>query len=557
MLKVVGLDIGSYSIKAVEITSSLSSYKIDHFYEEVLPLASDSASHLTQEELVFQTMKELFESNKLEADRIVTAMPGQYISSRMLQLPFSDPRKISAALRFQVEDLVPFSLDEMIIDHQILSKNGQGSQVLVVMLQKNKMANFLSQLNRVNIDPRVVDVDSLSLFNLTPHIQVAEDELYGLVDVGHEKTSMCIMEGEKLRMFRTLNLGGKYLTEVLARDLEVSYQKSQKIKHEVSCIASKTGGEDLGLSQEELAIARTFGIASQGLPKDLARTLLAFKSLEKRPIARVYLSGGTSKLKGFAQYLQREMLLPLEFSQISFSDLHISDSIKQHGEIIPQAVAIGLRVVSGQKKMSRINLRRDEFVYSQDSEAFLKVFSKTTLWFSAIACLMIFAYIIQGIFYHHQVSKFEKSYRQKFLKIEPSKGKELARMKSFPAVRKYVENHLQLQISAKQTSVDNFVYANAGSPALQALMILSEIIPPDITVDIILYDFSIQSDSTGKIVLQGETDGYSSVVKIRDLISKHPNFNGVTEKNSGSKPGTDGKVITFAIESVFTPDALL
>ena len=549
MLQVIGLDIGSYSIKAVEIVHSLSSYQITNFYEKILPL-EDSASPST--ESVYQAMAELFQSNNLSADRIITSMPGQHTSSRMLTLPFSDPRKVASSVYFEVEDLVPFQLDEMIIDHQILGTTEGKSQVLVVMIQKKMMANFLGQLARVNIDPKIVDVDSLSFFNLAHHLPSEPGELYGLVDIGHEKTSVCIMEGDMLRMFRTLNVGGKYLTEVLARDLEISYEESQKIKHDLATIATETGGHELGLSEDELSIARMLGVASYGFTKDLARTLFAFKSLEKRPLSKIVISGGTTKLRGFESYLEEQIHLPVVRHDLSTTDLQIDPALKEHTNTIAQAISIGLRVVAGQKKTSRINLRRDEFVYSQDSAAFLKAFSKVSLWLAAASMLMILAYSLQGFFYKVQIDKFDQSYRKAFLTIDPSMRRQISGIKSFEDLERFATNHLELQISQKRSAVENFMQVSSGSPALKALMTLSEIIPSEIKVDLVLYDYSTEEDAAGKLVIQGETDGYGSVTQIKDLMAGHPNFEEVTEK-SGSKPGSDGKVIAFTIESFFIP----
>ena len=554
MLRVIGLDIGSYSIKAVELIHSLSSYEITGFHEKILPVSSHQH---TDSQAVYQAMAELFHDNNLEADRIITAMPGQHISSRMLTLPFSEPRKVAASIYFEVEDLVPFTLDDMIIDHQILATQKSGkSQVLVAMIQKKLMKQFLDQLAHVNIDPKIVDVDSLAFFNMAHHIPNAPDELYGLVDFGHEKTSVCIMEGDMLRMFRTLNVGGKYITEVMARDLEISFEASQQMKHELSAIASEDGGDELGLNPEQLDIARKIGVAGYGFTKDLARTLFAFKSQEKQPLSKIIISGGTTRLNGFDHYLESQIHLPVQRVDLSTTDLKIHSDLQDYAKIIPQAISIGLRAVPGQKKTSRINLRRGEFAYSQDSTAFIKTIAKASLWLGAGSLMLIVAFALQAVFYHFQTAKFDQSYRQTLLQIDPTLKTQVNKTKSFRKLSRFATTHLQTQIADKNAAVQSFLFANTGSPPLQALLILSEIIPAELKVDLVLYDYSPTGDDTGKLIIQGETDGYSAVTQIKDLMINHPNFEEVSEK-SGSKPGSDGKVIAFTIESIYLPDSLL
>ena len=144
-----------------------------------------------------------FSENDLKADRIVTAMPGQYVSSRVMPFSFSDPAKIEAAVLAEIEDIVPFSLDDMIIDHQILGTLENKTTALVVMTKKDFLSSFLDLLERVDIDPKLVDVDSLTLYNLYPYLSIDDDKCYGIVDLGHEKN--IYMFSEK-RCFENVSL---------------------------------------------------------------------------------------------------------------------------------------------------------------------------------------------------------------------------------------------------------------------------------------------------------------------------------------------------------------
>ncbi|MCX6123706.1 MAG: pilus assembly protein PilM, partial [Proteobacteria bacterium] len=134
--------------------------------------------------------------------------PGQYISSRIIPLPFSDARKVDMAVLAEVEDAVPFNLDDMIIDHQILGQVQGKTLAMVVMTRKNFLRGFLEHLKRVKIDPKVVDVDSLSFYNLAPYLRLGAEDCVAMVDIGHEKTSICIVQNGLLKMFRSINMGG-------------------------------------------------------------------------------------------------------------------------------------------------------------------------------------------------------------------------------------------------------------------------------------------------------------------------------------------------------------
>ncbi len=242
MQKVIGLDIGSYSIKAIEIVNTFKSYEVVNFYETVIP----NLDGVPLDAIVPICMEQLFQEHNLTADRIITAMPGQFISSRVIPFSFSDPRKIQQSIAVELEEYVPFNMEDMVVDHQILGHSKGQTMALAVMTRKAFLRNFLDLLSRVNIDPKLVDVDSLAFYNLCPTIVAQENECYALVDVGNEKTSVCIIKGGVLRMFRSINLGGRYITDFLARDLECSFHEAQRAKHEVSSVFhTNYRGEDL------------------------------------------------------------------------------------------------------------------------------------------------------------------------------------------------------------------------------------------------------------------------------------------------------------------------
>ena len=183
MQKIISLDIGSYSIKAVEILNHFKSYEIANVYENVIPQIDDVDPNI----IVPNCMGQIFSENNIQADRIITAMPGQYISSRIIPFNFSDPHKISIAVEAEIEDQVPFGLDEMVVDSQILGTVNGKTNVLVVMTKNKFIASFLEHLGRIGIDPKLVDVDSLALYNICPHLPMEVEDVYGLIDIGHEK----------------------------------------------------------------------------------------------------------------------------------------------------------------------------------------------------------------------------------------------------------------------------------------------------------------------------------------------------------------------------------
>jgi type IV pilus assembly protein PilM len=553
MQKIIGLDIGSYSIKAVEIINTFKSYEIANFYEKVIPVRDDTDPDV----VVPATMEQLFRENALDADRIITAMPGQYISSRILPFNFSDPRKIQAAIFSEVEDVVPFNLDEMIVDHQLLGSADTKTLALVVLTRKIFLKTFLEHLQRINIDPKLVDVDSLSFYNLSPHLNLQPSEVVGLVDIGHEKTSVCLVQGDVLRMFRSINLGGRFLTEFLARDLEIPYLDAQELKHATSFLEYEGQSADKLSGREKHAAGRlTLGINS--LVKELGRTLYAFKTYEKSPVSRLVISGGTSKISNIDTYLANRLEMDVVRMDLASTSLKMSAAIHAHSAVIPQAVAIGLRSVGSSRKLSTINLRRGEFAYVQNYESLIKAAGLAAKAVAFAVVLLMFSYGIKAFFYTRQTREVEQLFVKEIAAQFPDlKRKIKTENVLFTKIRSDFRSLARRETQARRVAVDTFIRENSSTPALMALKILSDYLPKTVKVDITTFDFVSNPDGGGKIKLKGETDGYASVASVVSALKSVTAFRDIEEKQSGPKPGTDGKVIEFLITFSYTGEIVV
>jgi type IV pilus assembly protein PilM len=550
MQKIIGLDIGSYSIKAVEIINNFKSYEITNFYEKKVPHLVDPENPGTEEGVIPQCMEALFSENQIQADRIIAAMPGQYISSRILTFQFSDAAKIRAAVTGEIEDVVPFDLDDMIVDHQILGDMNGKTGVLVVMTKKKFLASFLEHLQRVAIDPKLVDVDSLSFYNLSPYLDMEPGKIYSLIDVGHEKTSICMIQDGILRMFRSINLGGRYITEFLARDLEVSFEEAEALKHSISLMILESDHSQSKLDGQTAKVASLITLAFQPIMKELARTFYAFKGWEKAPIARIYLSGGTAYIKNLHTYLTQTLEVETVPNNLKNTDLISNPDLAQKMLSIPQGLAIAMRAVTSVKRNSQINLRKGEFAYVQDYENFLRMVG-FGLKIMVFLCLMFSgAYLIKYLAYQKQIDQVGALYRGAFVDALPD-GKEKQKYKSeavpFTKVRRDAETMLQDSVQSKRLAFESFVEQNGTSGSLAALRALSSGIPAEIKINLVEYNYRSQGDGTGKILLRIETDSFETIAQFKAALEGVTFIKDIKEKSSDTKPGTDLKIADIEV----------
>ncbi len=544
MQKVIGLDIGSYSIKAVEIVKTFKSYEIANFYENVIP----NLEGVPMETIVPTCMEQLFQENDLVADRIVTAMPGQFISSRILTFNFSDPRKIQTAVFAEIEEAVPFMMEEMIIDNHVLGTSGGKTTVLAVMTRKAFLRNFLDLLQRIHIDPKLVDVDSLAFYNLCSYLTLEPGKSVALVDIGHEKTSVCIIRDGLLKMFRSINLGGRYVTDFLARDFETSFQEAQRMKHAISRVIC-VDDQATDLQGSDKMVAERSTLAASAIVKELGRTIYAYKTVGQEAISQILISGGTSNIKNFDLFLQDHLEVPVERLRLDATSLKINPELQPQMSIMPQGVAIGMRTVTTIGNQSQINLRKGEFAYVQNYEALLHSVSQAAKIVGIAVMLLLVSYGFQYFFYAKQIKEVHAQYYRQYGDIFADAKRKSTTNVLFKKYQKDAETRLHREIEQKRAAVDGFITENTASGVLPLMRDLSTGIPKDLKVDVTRYDFRVTAPYEASFELRAETDSYDNQGKLVDAIKQVSSLKDLRELSSGAKPGTNNSVIEFSIRA--------
>lgn len=547
MQKIIALDIGSYSIKAIEIMNKFSSYEVTNFYEKVIPRGDDF-----DPSLVPTCLEQIFKENDIVADRIITAMSGQFISSRIMTFNFSDPNKIEASVYSEIEDIVPFHLEDMIIDQQILGTTDGKTFTLVVMIKQEVVGTFLDNLKRINIDPKLIDIDSLSFYNLSPFLNMESGKCYGIVDIGHEKTSVCLVQDNILRMFRSINVGGRYITEFIARDMQISYNEAQRIKHQVSMVLTE-GHTGQGLDAKTYKVAELMTLAAHSLARELGRTLYAFKTWEKSPIERIYISGGTSQIQNFDAYLTYQLSVETMASDLKASSLNCNHAIHPFLPVMAQGISIGVRAVSSAKKHSEINLRKGPYAYVQDYASILNTASMIAKLIAVSLLLLCVGFITKYFFFSSEINKIQQVYIKEASSVPDLKKKVKLEGQPFAKTHKEVSAFLKSRVERKRQAFDNFIQTNSDSGAMIALKQISANLPKEVKIDVVDYDFSSKPDGSGVLRLRVEADSFDTIAKLKESLGKVKVFSGLTEKSSDTKPGTDLKIAV--LETIYNSNS--
>ena len=153
---VLGLDVGSHSLKAVELRQTLRG--VEPVQMRMLPRGEDPAA--LEDEL-----RQLVALHGLGTECVVAALAGDAVSTRRLRVPFRDRRKLTQALPFAVEADLPFELEQVLIDWEPIASDRDGTEVVATIAPRADVARTLEALERAGCPARTLEAEGLALGN--------------------------------------------------------------------------------------------------------------------------------------------------------------------------------------------------------------------------------------------------------------------------------------------------------------------------------------------------------------------------------------------------------
>jgi type IV pilus assembly protein PilM len=367
--RILGLDIGAWSVKATVVESSLRKTSVVAFREHHLPVDAAGAPLPDGLRPAVQALLA-----GLEYDTVASAVPGAQVLTRELELPFSDPKRIAQVLPFQLENLIPRPLDQLSHDYQVVGRKDAGVQLLCAAIDRSHLRDFIERARSAGVDPRTVTLAAAAVENVAPHLlpAAAPGSSGGpradvLIDLGHRATTATVVRDGRLVAFRTIARGGFHLTQALARDLGLAFPDAEAWKHKsVTADPDALEGET---DERALKASESVQRALAPLLRDLRVSLDALASRVGVPIRAATLIGGGAALEGLPEALSDALGITAERARASDS-LWAPDIASNPAATLSGALAAALALEPLEADDAhRINLRTGEFSYGSDFEA--------------------------------------------------------------------------------------------------------------------------------------------------------------------------------------------
>lgn len=357
--QLVGLDIGSHSIKLVELDRNKRGRLLKNFGLIVLPPGVIVEGSIKEMGLVSSAVRNLFRNLKVRNRNVATSISGYAVIAKRIALSKREETEIEATIKEEAEEYIPFDINEVNIDFDILSskkefyedepvkaippgrekETSEEMDIMLVAAKKDIVDDHVSLLRSANLNPGVLDVDTFALQNAVELNAEEPRGCFGIVNIGAQELGINVVKNGISMFSRDTSYGGNHITQAIMSEFRVSFEEAEKIK---------LGGVQAGNRKEGLE--RIFAFEVSSWVREIGRALdFVSHTYPEDTIEKIYVSGGSCRINGLQKYLQSELGMPVEELN-PFRNIIINGTLFDHNyldHMAPQAgVAVGLALRS-------------------------------------------------------------------------------------------------------------------------------------------------------------------------------------------------------------------
>ena len=344
--KLVGLDIGSSSLKLAEITSTSHGHTLNRFRQIPVPKGVIVDGALEDPAALTSLLKELFRDSGCKGRGIVTSLSGNSVIIKKVTMAQMEETELRDLIRDEAGKYLPFdSMDEVNYDFQILGDNEfnpNQMDVIIVAAKKSDVNSYLDAITAAGLNVMIMDVDSFALETMyEENYEFEENDIVVIANIGANITNVNVIKGGMSIFTRDFTSAGNTITEGLQEKYHVTSEEAERIKME-----GLPGGE-----QENTEFQNAILECAEPICSEIERSVDYFRSTFGGDyIKHVYLSGGSSRIAGLGSHLSQRLNIETEvinpLYKISYNKKNIDagklDSIKTIGSV---AIGLGLRKI--------------------------------------------------------------------------------------------------------------------------------------------------------------------------------------------------------------------
>ena len=358
----VALDIGSYSIKAIQLKKTQVGYELLNMGMVRLPPDTIVDGEIENPDAVVVGIKNLIKAENIRNRNVVIGISGQSVIIKKISVPVMDEDELAEMIRDESEQYIPFDLDDVNLDFQILSRPEERSKkekgkteansgesgtededlqmdVLIVAARKDTIQGYLDVVAKAGLKVKVLDLDVFAIENAYEYSnKVEKGTAIALLNIGGSMSNLNILEDGITAFTRDLQVGGNNISENIQKNLSIGYADAEKLK---------LGNFNDSFKREDVIPHILEGI--ENVADEIGRTLEMYEKTSDFKISKVLISGGVCRMKDIDTIFSEKFGIPVKYLN-TFKSIHYDEKVMDSSyirEMEPvMALPIGLALRS-------------------------------------------------------------------------------------------------------------------------------------------------------------------------------------------------------------------
>jgi type IV pilus assembly protein PilM len=335
----VGLDIGSSSVKAVELNKKGGLLQLVNLGFENLQPDTIVDGQIMELNNVSNVIASIFGEHQIRTTRVAAGVSGHSVIVKNIVLPQMSEDELQESFSWHAEEHIPFDIADVNLDYQITGNSSDALHVLMAACKSDKIANVKQAIQLAGKQPVVIDIDAFALQNCYEvNYHPRPGEIVALLNIGASTMNINILNGTRSVFARDASVGGSQYTNLLQKELGLTFEQAESVKR----------GMPLPEDIEARPIQPIIETVSDALALEVRKTMDFFRATAEEgasAIQKILLAGGGSKLPGLPEYLSKRFEIPVQvfdpFREIQVDNNKFDPDYMR--EIVPEmAVAVGL-----------------------------------------------------------------------------------------------------------------------------------------------------------------------------------------------------------------------
>jgi len=341
----ITLDIGDSCVKIAEF-SQHGSDGIELLNYGFSSLGLDPQHTVVREAVIAAKIQQLLNDYHITPGETAVTLTGQSVFSRVIKLPPVDEEKIPRIMQYEAVQHVPFPIDEVVWDYQLIkTPEGADGEVLLVAVKSDIVESLVHAVKQAGLFPKIVDVSPIAVYNAVRYNYENINEPVLVVDIGARSSNLIFLDGSHTFM-RSLPVAGNSITRQVAQELDVSFSEAEKLKIKHAKIVSEEDEQEF-LSSEQSVVLKSVHTTMNRLYQEISRSITFYRNQQEgEPPKRLLLTGGTARIPGLGAMLEKRLHCKVELfnplkkikAGLKGDSTALAENASQFGELVGLAL---------------------------------------------------------------------------------------------------------------------------------------------------------------------------------------------------------------------------